>query len=54
MPTLHDVYRKFGETAEAAQLLETELGNVLLLLGAFDEDLLAGADSARAAELVAR
>jgi hypothetical protein len=30
-PTLDDVYRKFGETAEAAQLLETELGNVLLI-----------------------
>ena len=30
MPTLDDVYRKFGETAEAAQLLETELGNLLL------------------------
>ncbi len=30
MPTLNEVYRKFGETAEAAQLLETELGNVVL------------------------
>lgn len=30
MPTLHDVYAKFGEAAEAAQLLETELGNLLL------------------------
>jgi hypothetical protein len=29
MPTLDDVFRKFGETAEAAQLLETELGNLL-------------------------
>lgn len=29
--TLDDVYRKFGETAEAAQLLETELGNILLI-----------------------
>ena len=26
MPTLDDVYRKFGEASEAAQLLETELG----------------------------
>jgi len=27
---LDDVYRKFGEVSEAAQLLETELGNILL------------------------
>src|SRR6266851_1684995 len=31
MPTLDDIYRKFGETAEAAQLLETQLGTMLLL-----------------------
>jgi hypothetical protein len=31
VPTLDDVYRKFGETAEAAQLLETELGTKLLV-----------------------
>ena len=30
MPTLSDVYSKFGDAAEAAQLLETELGNLLL------------------------
>ncbi|MDP3230083.1 MAG: hypothetical protein Q8N13_19210 [Acidovorax sp.] len=30
MPTLIDVYAKFGFAAEAAQLLETELGNLLL------------------------
>jgi hypothetical protein len=30
-PTLDDVYRKFGETAEAAQLLETELSNIVLI-----------------------
>jgi len=30
MATLLDVYAKFGEVAEAAQLLETELGNLLL------------------------
>lgn len=28
---MNDVYRKFGEVAEATQLLETELGNLLLL-----------------------
>ena len=32
MPNLEDVYRKFGETSEAAQLLETELGNILLFI----------------------
>ena len=52
MPTLADVYRKFGETAEAAQLLETELGNVLLSLGAFEEDLLRGMNPNRAADLL--
>lgn len=30
MPGLDDIYRKFGEAAEAAQLLETELGNMLV------------------------
>lgn len=30
MATLDDVYRKFGEASEAAQLLETQLGNLLL------------------------
>ena len=34
MPTLDDVYRKFGEASEAAQLLETELGTMLLTVGA--------------------
>jgi hypothetical protein len=40
MPSLDDVYRKFGDVAEAAQLLETELGNVLLLERIEDEFLL--------------
>lgn len=30
MPSLDDVYRKFGEAAEAAQLLETEIGSLLI------------------------
>ena len=30
MATLDDVYRKYGEVSEAAQLLETQLGNLLL------------------------
>ena len=29
VPSLDDVYRKFGDISEAVQLLETELGNVL-------------------------
>jgi len=45
--TLDDVYRKFGETAEAAQLLETELGTVLINEQAADEDL-SGGDGIRA------
>jgi hypothetical protein len=52
MPTLDDVYRKFGETAEAAQLLETELGTMLLSLGAFEEDLLTGMNPSRAGDLL--
>jgi hypothetical protein len=39
MPTLDDVYRKFGEASEAAQLLETELGNILLAAGLVEADL---------------
>lgn len=30
MPTLDEVYTKFGEVSEAAQLLETEIGTLLL------------------------
>lgn len=37
MITLDDVYCKFGEVSEAAQLLETELGTMLLLSGAVAE-----------------
>jgi len=40
MPTLDDVYRKFGETYQAAQLLETELGTLLLEAKAIEADLL--------------
>lgn len=48
-PTLDDVYLKFGFASEAAQLLETELGNLLLLAGMADEGLLS--DRVRAAAL---
>lgn len=51
MPTLDDVYRKFGETSEAAQLLETELGNILLLIGAVEADLFEQPDPQRASNL---
>ncbi len=39
MPTLDDVYLKFGYAAEAAQLLETELGNVLAKHGIVEQNL---------------
>ena len=51
MPTLDEVYCKFGETSEAAQLLETELGTILLTVGAIDAGLLEQPDKARASEL---
>lgn len=50
-PTLDDVYRKFGETSEAAQLLETELGTVLMFEQASEEGLL-GDDGVRATEIM--
>ncbi len=40
MANLDDVYRKFGEAAEAAQLLETELGNILLAIEGSEKGLL--------------
>ena len=48
MPTLDDVYRKFGEAAEAAQLLETELGNLLLTHECIEADLLQSPEPDRA------
>ena len=39
-PTLDGVYRKFGEAAEAAQLLETELGTTLLIDRGVEAELL--------------
>ncbi|MGK0292731.1 MAG: hypothetical protein ACI9U1_001116 [Porticoccaceae bacterium] len=38
MTSLDDVYLKFGETAEAAQLLEAEPGNILLLIGGSERE----------------
>jgi hypothetical protein len=51
VPTLNDVYLKFGFASEAAQLLETELGNMLLMIGAVDADLVENPDPSRAGEL---
>ena len=48
MPTLDDVYRKFGEASEAAQLLETELGTLLLDHKCIDAGLLENPDPNRA------
>jgi hypothetical protein len=54
MPTIDDVYLKFGFASEAAQLLETELGNVLLAFGALDGRMLSGTpDKKWAADLFA-
>ena len=51
LPTLDDVYRKFGEASEAAQLLETELGTLLVCEQAIAEDLV-GEDGERATEIM--
>lgn len=40
MPTLDDVYRKFGEVSEAAQLVETDLGTMLLFFDVVEEGLI--------------
>ena len=52
MTSLDDVYRKYGETAEAAQLLETELGNILLLAEGVEQGLLERTDSKLAKEIL--
>ena len=51
MPKLDDVYWKFGFTAEAAQLLETELGNELIKHGIAEENLVNQPNRNRAADL---
>ena len=52
MPTLDDVYRKFGEVSEAAQLLETELGNILLSVRGFENGLFSKMDQEIAAAIL--
>jgi hypothetical protein len=51
MPTFDEVYRKFGEVAEAAQLLETELGTIRLCVEAREHDLFAGDNGELATEI---
>ena len=52
MPKLDDVYWKFGYAAEAAQLLETELGNALIAHGVVEENLVNQPNPNRAADMV--
>jgi len=51
MPSIDDVYRRFGETAEEAQLLEAELGNMLLEICGKDENLFNQLNQQRAGEI---
>ena len=51
-PSLDDVYRKFGEVSEAAQLLETELGNLLLFNRAVEAELLENEDPDKAEKIL--
>ncbi len=56
-PTLDGIYRKFGEASEASQLLETDLGTLLLFLEAVAEGMITDAlevDGKRATELMSR
>ena len=52
MPSIDDVYRKFGEAAEAAQLLETELGTTLLVIRAEEIDAFLGNRGEEATEIL--
>jgi hypothetical protein len=49
--TLDDVCRKYGEAAEAAHLIETELGNMLLLGRGAADGLLVEPNPERASDL---
>ena len=51
MPTLDEVYRKFGEASEAAQLLETDLGTLLLTHKCIDAGLFEHSDPRRASAI---
>jgi hypothetical protein len=54
MSTLENVYSKFGEVAEAAQLLETELGTILLSACGTEHDLIAGDKGELATEIYSK
>ena len=54
MATLDEVYRKFGEVSEAAQLLETQLGNLLLTHKCIDMGLLEHPDPFKATAIYDR
>ncbi len=54
MNSIDAVYRDFGFAAEAAQLLETELGTILLRLRCEEDDLLNGDRSTEARAILAR
>lgn len=51
-PLLNEVYGKFGEVSEAAQLLETELGNLLLLHKGVEAGLFETKDPEAAARIL--
>jgi hypothetical protein len=51
MTCLSNVYAKFGEVAEAVQLLETELGNMLLSVSVAEYDLVNKPDTALARKI---
>jgi hypothetical protein len=51
MPTLDEVYCKFGAVAEGAQLLETELGTMQLSSEVLAHELFAGDKGALATEI---
>jgi hypothetical protein len=52
VPTSDDVYRKFGHAAEAAQLLETTLANLLFVHGAASARQFENPDSDQARDLL--
>jgi hypothetical protein len=54
MATLDEVYRKFGETAEAAQLLETELSTILFTIRGAEEELFFGDKPELAKEILTK
>ena len=51
MTTLDEVYRKFGEVYEAVQLLEPDLGNVLITHRCIDAGLLENPDAEKATSI---